>query len=297
MSTLKDVLASFRFAIDESEPQPLEGLSNRNYLVRSDGAEYVVRVATGRAERFGICREAEAQALQLASDAGLGAEVVRFALPEGHLITKRIPNASGVGNDPERYRTPEAMRRVTEGVKRIHALPAIAHAFDPIDRIRKAFRRAIELDIPLPAGFERALTRLDDIEAWRGDLAPDDTALCHNDLFGGNVLDCDPVRFVDWEFAGMGDVFFDLATLAVACDEFDPLPEDLLRVILETYFSSVAPDHVRRLTDMIFVVQLHVVAWGLTHHVLGTPAAGWAGFTYLGFATDLLEHLLSEANA
>ena len=45
---------------------------------------------------------------------------------------------------------------------------------------------------------------------------------------------------------------------------------------------------------MIFVVRLHVVAWGLTHHVLGTPEHGWEGFTFLGFATELLDGLISE---
>ena len=92
----------------------------------------------------------------------------------------------------------------------------------------------------------------------------------------------------------MGDVFFDLATLAVACDEFSPLPEDLLHVILEAYTGSVNAVHMERLEDMILVVQLHVIAWGMTHHVMRTPQPGWEGFTFLGFATDLLSHLLAN---
>ena len=155
----------------------------------------------------------------------------------------------------------------------------------------------MENHTPLPAGYEVVLVRLDEIEARRGLLSREDTALCHNDLFGGNILDCDPVRFVDWEFAGMGDIFFDLATLAVACDEFEPLPDDFLAVILETYFGRVCDAHMQRLKDMIFVAQLHVVAWGLTHHVIGTPPQGWEGFTFLGFAADLLEHVLSSSDA
>ena len=40
--------------------------------------------------------------------------------------------------------------------------------------------------------------------------------LCHNDLLAGNLLvDGDDLRIVDWEYAGMGDRWFDLGNLAV----------------------------------------------------------------------------------
>jgi len=29
--------------------------------------------------------------------------------------------------------------------------------------------------------------------------------------------------------------------------------------------------------------------------VMGTPPQGWEGFTFLGYATELLEHLLAES--
>jgi hypothetical protein len=92
----------------------------------------------------------------------------------------------------------------------------------------------------------------------------------------------------------MGDVFFDLATLVVATDESAPLPDAQRRIILDEYFGADAPEHRRRLDDMVFVVRLHVVAWGLSHHALETPEHGWEGFTFLGFATELLEQLIAE---
>jgi len=92
----------------------------------------------------------------------------------------------------------------------------------------------------------------------------------------------------------MGDIFFDLATLVVATDESAPLSVEHRRAILDEYFGCITPPHLRRLDDMVFVVRLHVVAWGLTHHVLGTPEHGWEGFTFLGFATEILEGLIDE---
>jgi thiamine kinase-like enzyme len=273
--------------------EPLRGLSNRVFLLTVAGEEYVFRLASANAERLGISREVEAGVLRLAHDAGLGPEVVRHVLPEGHLITRRIP-AEPFSETPKRYRETDVLRSIVRTVRRVHALPSIEHSFDPFARIRASFRRAAEHNVQLPEGSERTLQRLDEVESARGPLEPPYLALCHNDLFAGNLLDADPIRLIDWEFAGMGDVFFDLATLVVATDESASLPDEHRHVILDEYFGEETPEHRRRLDDMVFVVQLHVVAWGLTHHVLGTPEHGWEGFTFLGFATELLQQLVSE---
>lgn len=293
MQQLRDLLASIGESREPDRIESLRGLSNRNYLVTLGREEYVVRLASANAERLGIRREAEAAALRLAADAGLGPEVVRYVLPEGHLIARPIAGRT-FSEIPERYRELEVLRSVVRAVRRIHALPALDHAFDPFARIRTSIQRGAVQAVTLPEGSERILRRLDEIERARGPLESQYVALCHNDLFAGNLFDTDPIRFIDWEFAGMGDVFFDLATLVVACDEFSPLLDEHRHAILVEYFGKETPEHRRRLDDMVLVVQLHVVAWGLTHHVLGTPEHGWEGFTFLGFATDLLTQLIAE---
>ena len=293
MQQLRSLLLSIGESRDPDRIEPLPGLSNRNFRVVLGQDEYIVRLASRNADRLGISRQAEAEALRLAHDVGLGPDVVRYALPEGDLITRPIA-ARPFSEMPETYREVDTLRSIVRVVRRVHGLPPLGHTFDPFARIRTSFRRAAEFDVPLPTGSERALRRLDEIEAARGPLKPPYLALCHNDLFAGNLLDAYPTRLVDWEFVGMGDVFFDLATLLVSCDEASPLPEEQRRAILCEYFGEETSAHRRRLDDMVLVVQLHVVAWGLTHHVLGTPEHGWEGFTYLGFATDLLTGLIAE---
>ncbi|MDD5265115.1 MAG: phosphotransferase, partial [Candidatus Bipolaricaulis sp.] len=267
---------------------------NRNFRVVLGQDEYIVRLASPHAERLGISREAEATALGLARAAGLGPEVVRYVLPEGHLIARPIA-AQPFSETPDRFRELDTLRSVVRAVRRVHALPPMEHAFDPFARIRASFQCALQACVALPAGSATLLDRLDEIEATRGPLVSPYLALCHNDLFAGNLLDADPIRLIDWEFAGMGDVFFDLATLLVSCDETSPLPDEHRHAILHEYFGEERPEHRRRLDDMVLVVQLHVVAWGLTHHALGTPEHGWEGFTFLGFATDLLTAILKAS--
>lgn len=293
MQPLRRLLLSIGESRDPDRIERLPGLSNRNFRVVLGQDEYIVRLASRDVDRLGISRQVEAEALRLAHDAGLGPDVVRYVLPEGDLITRPIP-ARPFSERPETYREVETLRSIVRVVRRVHELPPLRHAFDPFARIRESFRSAAEFNVPLPTGSERALLRVDEIEAARGPLKPPYLALCHNDLFAGNLLDAHPIRLVDWEFAGMGDVFFDLATLLVSCDEASPLPEEQRHAILCEYFGDETPTHRRRLDDMVLVVQLHVVAWGLTHHMLGTPEHGWKGFTYLGFATDLLTELLAR---
>ncbi len=294
MQRALEVLSQMEGFAQPDRVEPLRGLSNRVWLVAIGQEEYVFRLASPNADRLGISREVEAQVLRLAHEAGLGPEVVRHVLPEGHLITRKIA-AEAFSEMPRRYREPDVLRSIVHTVRRVHAMPAIDHAFDPFARIRASFERAAAQDVPLPAGCDLILRRLDEIEAARGPLRPPYLALCHNDLFAGNLLAADPIRLIDWEFAGMGDVFFDLATLVVSTDESAPLPDAQRMVILDEYFGTETPEQRRRLDDMVVVVRLHVVAWGLTHHVLRTPEHGWPGFTFLGFATELLDQLISEA--
>jgi thiamine kinase-like enzyme len=39
--------------------------------------------------------------------------------------------------------------------------------------------------------------------------------LCHNDLSFGHIIRCSPLMIVDWEYAAMGNRFFDLASCAL----------------------------------------------------------------------------------
>ena len=69
---------------------------------------------------------------------------------------------------------------------------------------------------PMPAGVRRgAASCAARIERGRGQPRHEPVP-CHNDLLTANFLrDGDRVWIVDWEYAGMGDRFFDLGNFAV----------------------------------------------------------------------------------
>jgi thiamine kinase-like enzyme len=98
---------------------------------------------------------------------------------------------------------------------------------------------------------------------------------CHDDLLPGNLLwDGARVRIVDWEYAGMGDRFFDLANLAVNND-FGPAAEERL---LQSYFEG-AVDAGRRaaLPLMKVMSDLREAMWNVVQTALSDLDEDFAG--------------------
>ena len=69
--------------------------------------------------------------------------------------------------------------------------------------------------VPIPPEYERAAAVGRRIEAaFLAD--PIELRPCHNDLLNANFIDDGTrIRIIDWEYAGMGDPFFDLGNFSI----------------------------------------------------------------------------------
>src|SRR5690606_2746336 len=85
---------------------------------------------------------------------------------------------------------------------------------------------------------------------------------CHNDLLPANLVDDgERMRLIDWEYAAMGDPWFDLGNLA----ENNLLSERAERRLLELYFGEVRGEEpmakdLARLRQMRFASALREAA-------------------------------------
>ena len=80
---------------------------------------------------------------------------------------------------------------------------------------------------------------------------------------------------VDYEYAGMGDLFFDLGNLATKHDFGDPQDEALLAA----YFGEVTPARLARLKLMKVVADFWEAMWGVLQQGIST-----LDFDYLAYA-------------
>ena len=83
----------------------------------------------------------------------------------------------------------------------------------------------------------------------------------HNDLLPANFLrDGDRMQVIDWEYAGMGDRWFDLGNFAVN----NELDDDQEALLLEAYFGEPANDQRRATLKLFrFMSDFREAMWGV----------------------------------
>ena len=180
--------------------------------------------------------------------------MVAFLPPEGRLVTRWI---EGCHWKADEFRTPEHIRLLTETVKHLHTLPPTGAAFSPFRRVESYLETARGFGVPLPADFNAFLETMEVVEADQQRDGSDWRHFCHNDLVSVNYLFCEQqnaIKVLDWEFAGLGDIYYDLATLVYTHDDVGPIPPDLEDVMLACYFGEVTGGQRRRLQGMEYYV-------------------------------------------
>jgi thiamine kinase-like enzyme len=229
------------------------GITNRNYKVDVGGAAYVVRMGGQNTSLLGIDRVTEHAASLRAAEIGVGPEVETFIEPEGWLVTRFI---QGRSVPPEEIRRPDGIRRVAAVLRRIHGAAAIPGRFDAHAVVDQYRIEALAHGVSVPPEFVAAHEVSERIRGARG---PQAGVPCHNDLLNANFLDDGEIRIVDWEYAGMGDRFFDLANLSVN-HEFG-LDED--RMLVAAYFGEEKPADLAALRLMRFMSDFREAMWGV----------------------------------
>jgi hypothetical protein len=168
----------------------------------------------------------------------------------------------------EEVRRPTTLARVADSIRRIHGGPAIPGLFVPL-RIVEAYRAlAIDHGVRIPDEWEAAWDAGRRIERALLE-APIEMRPCHNDLLNANFIDDgDRIRIVDWEYAGMGDPFFDLGNFATN-HELSAEQEVLL---LSAYDQTAEPRRARlaRLRLMRVVSDFREAMWGVLQQGIST---------------------------
>ncbi len=262
------------------------GITNRNFLVTLPGQRdrYVIRLAGNDTHLLGISREVEHAATVAAAGVGVGPEVVEFIRPEGYLVTRFI---EGSPVSMEEVRERPMLTRVADSLRRIHNGPPIPGLFVPF-RIVEAYRalaKARGVVIPPEYDVAAAIGRRIEVACLAD---PVELRPCHNDLLNANFIDDGArIRIVDWEYAGMGDPYFDLGNFSI---NHELTPDDDAHLLAE-YHGSVPIDRLARLTLMRVVSDFREAMWGVLQQGIST-----LDVDFVGYAGEHFDRLLSKAS-
>src|SRR5439155_19131849 len=241
----------------------------------------VLRIAGKDTELLGIDRRREAAAARMAARVGVGPEVVAFVEPEGSLVTRFV---DGTPIPPERMRAPEQIARAAAALRAIHQGGTIPGRFDAHQVVEDYRQTALAHGVELPADYAWARDVSERIRVTRGPQPP---VPCHNDLLNANFIDDgERIRIVDWEYAGMGDLFFDLANFSIN-HEFEPEHD---RELLGASFGEVRPSQADSLRLMRFLSDFREAMWGVVQQGISA-----LDVDFVAYATEHFERLRRTA--
>jgi thiamine kinase-like enzyme len=252
------------------------GITNLNYRVEIGGNVFVLSIAGAGTEALGVDRSRAFEIARAAGDLGVGPEVVCLLPDDGILVARFIGGRHLATGDAAH---PGTLARIVGSFHRYHEGPAFPGAFSPFETLRAYLRAAQQSEAPtrLPDDTATLYERMAVIER----LAQHGCAMarpCHNDLWPSNLIDDGhTIRIIDWEYAGMGDVYFDLANFAIHNTFGDAEDEALLR----TYFGTIPAAGVARLKLLKAVAELREAMWAVVgQHLPATMASGFDAPAY-----------------
>ena len=204
-----------------------QGLSNHSFLVEAGSAQFVLRLSGAATVSHGLHRLAEWQAMTHAHAAGLAPAPRFLDEQQGVLVCDYVPP------DAQQQASPAAVGAL---MRRIHALSPIAETLDIGERcaaaehalanaapqIARQLRPLVDSAAPL---IKQLIDRLEPGTA---------SALCHNDLLQSNrIMSTHKLWAIDWEYAAMGPVWFDLAATCAGDELNNDGRDDLLMSYLQ----------------------------------------------------------------
>jgi len=257
------------------------GITNHNFKVEVSGETFVLRMGGNQTGLLGIDRQVEHEASLRAAEVGVGPEVAGFLEEEGWLVTRFI---EGRPITLEEMRRPESIRRVAAALRKFHDAEPIPGRFDAHAVVEVYCREAEAHGVNIPSAYAAAHEMSERIRRTRG---PQQSVPCHNDLLNANFLDDGAIRIVDWEYAGMGDRFFDLANLSVN-HEFGAAEDG---VLLDAYFDDASEERLASLAMMKFMSDFREAMWGVLQSGISE-----LDFDFNGYASKHFDRLSAHAH-
>lgn len=199
------------------------GLTNESWLVRTRHDDVVVRISNAHEATLQIDRQSEALVLAAVGEAGIGPEVI-LCEPANRVLITRYLGDTWAETDATKE---ENIQRLGQLFRRLHRIsPPIGVRRVELNESLEGYFRTLNERGVQPALVTKSLREraLQVALKLRENSA---ATLCHNDVHHLNITDDGKVRLIDWEYSGVGQRLFDLASVCVY-HKYDKLQREQL---------------------------------------------------------------------
>lgn len=238
---------------------------------------YVASFHDERAALLGIDRANEYHNSYQAHRHGIAPEVV-LRLP-GILVSRFV---EGKILQPGDLKRSGVRQRVIETLRQCHQMrkTSVQGFFSVFQDVEHHFKVSHAYERSYPHNLRWIFRQMRCIEqAFQ--KQPFSPVFCHNDTVPENMIDDgERVVFIDWEYAGIGDPFFDLGMLS----RYHELNEEHERSLIDTYFGSYHKGALARLRLMRIMSDLRDASWALVQAENSS-----VDFDYVQYGKDRLQ--------
>lgn len=258
------------------------GMTNQTYRLDLNDEAFVLRLFGENTHLLGIDRQREKTCTAIVAQSGIGATMESWISGKDFMMTRFI---EGKHLTVDSAKHPETIQRIITSLLNCHNGQAFPGYYSPFESIRTYYHLACKRGVLFPESLSQVFALMSKIEAIIGYC--DDPKSCHNDLLLGNFIDDgETIRIIDWEYAAMGDPFFDLGFLAVDLG----LNENQCKSLLYEYFGKVTPEDLAHLYLMRLISDLREAfcSWLLS-------ATSQLNVDYTTYSLKRYERFLSHA--
>lgn len=236
------------------------------------GKRYIYRHPGKGSERI-IDRQHEVFAQEQADDLGVDGTTVAIDPEHGWKISRYVE-----GCYDYEYHNKEDAKRVFELMHRLHdAKIKCSWSFDVAENARK-YRALAEEN-----GYRSAF----DLDSLRGDILRVyhffeadgvEKVLCHNDVCDTNIIpSAEGMQIIDWEYAGMSDPSFDVATYIIGGEHAHEEVDELLELYFGREISNAERAH---MYAAIALTGYNYLLWGVYRQSVGHDAGSLLYYWY-----------------
>ncbi len=203
-----------------------QGYCNENYLVLAEGKKYIAR----KFLRNDIDRVFEYKVQLLAFEQGITAESLVFDEENSFMLFEFLEGRHQNELDKKN------LKLLASTLQKLHTV--------------KIDTKPIQIMINNKTN--EVLDALEIIENY-----PKEYVLCHNDINSQNIFFSDEAKLIDWEYAGVNDKYFDLASV---CVEFNLDTKEEM-YFLEHYFDISEEIYEEKLRGYKAIYKALCVQW------------------------------------